>query len=340
MGTWRKTLLLRPVMKVNILALEPGCPCGSEWSGQGRRWPLQDGRMGTRLQLLRPPSRNYGLGAEHKYRETSCTTLREESMAAGQVWHYRGIRGEMTGAALTGRPGIIPTLTHIINSHIRVWSPRARGGQHKTGRSIAQWGKQQWSWRQSTNHTHRPQPAISGQCRSSKWRLDRKLRRGHWTLDSKSEAITISLFFAYILNMILYPSFFLEMYFSGSAVDHVASRDFLQEVDIVCVTVDNLDTTCPPCKFTSPVEVDSAGHLSLKNCRMPPYHPAGCYGSTVIVSDLKVSKFGSSSASDAIPSRTFPIHTSSAANPSTHSMHWHMHCKKKCLFVPIPNNRK
>ena len=83
-------------------------------------WPLQDGRMGTRLQLLRPPSRNYGLGAEHKYRETSCTTLREESMAAGQVWHYRGIRGEMTGAALTGRPGIIPTLTHIINSHIRV----------------------------------------------------------------------------------------------------------------------------------------------------------------------------------------------------------------------------
>ena len=87
-----------------------------------------------------------------------------------------------------------------------------------------------------------------------------------------------------------------------------APTGIFQVVHIVCVTVDNLDTTCPPCKFTSPVEVDSAGHLSLKNSRMPPYHPAGCAGSTVFFSDNKVSKFGSSSTSDAIPSRTFPIH--------------------------------
>ena len=40
------------------------------------------------------------------------------SMAVAQVWHYRGMRGEMTGTALTGRLGIIPTLGHIINSYI------------------------------------------------------------------------------------------------------------------------------------------------------------------------------------------------------------------------------
>ena len=101
-------------------------------------------------------------------------------------------------------------------------------------------------------------------------------------------------------------------------------RDCFQVVHVVCVAVDYLDTTSP---FESIVEVDSAGHLSLKNCRMPPYHPAGCYGSTVIVSDIKVSKFGSSSASDAIPSRTFPIIAFVGMG---------VHCRKKCLFVPIP----
>ena len=69
----------------------------------------------------------------------------------------------MTGAALTGRLGIIPTLGRII----RVYDP----SEDKT--STAQWRKgqcgRQWAWMQSTNHTHRPQPAISGQCKSSKW---------------------------------------------------------------------------------------------------------------------------------------------------------------------------
>ena len=90
-------------------------------------------------------------------------------------WQWRrcgiiGGRGEMTGAALTGRLGIIPTLGRII----RVYDPSEedsstkQGGALHSGEKASEQCGRQWSWRQSTNHTHRPQPAISGQCKSSK----------------------------------------------------------------------------------------------------------------------------------------------------------------------------
>ena len=89
----------------------------------------------------------------------------------------------MTGTALIGRLGIIlypvPTLGRIIPTLgriIRVYDPSEEDSSTKQGLGTAQWRKgirAMWSWRQSTNHTHRPQPAISGQCRSSKWETER-----------------------------------------------------------------------------------------------------------------------------------------------------------------------
>ena len=125
--------------------------------------------------------------------------------------------------------------------------------------------------------------------------------------------------------------------FSSSTITQAARQHIFQIVHIVCVAVDYPDINFPLYTVTVPgptffvVEVDSASHLSLRNCRMPPRHPASCTSSTVFFIDYKVGKLGSSSTSDAIPSCPFPIRASLVT---------FCDCKKKCLFQsPITGSK-
>ena len=81
-----------------------------------QEWSLWDGMVGQACNCCGQQAEiTRGVGRD-KY--THSQHYGRSSMAVAQVWHYRGMRGEMTGTALTGRLGIIPTLGHIINSYI------------------------------------------------------------------------------------------------------------------------------------------------------------------------------------------------------------------------------
>ena len=127
---------------------------------------------GTSLQLLWATSRNYD------WVEPST-----------QVQYTGGVNGSGAGVALQGdeRGNDRHSIDWSTGDYTHTWTYNQllhqrmipwRTAQNKEELCTVEKSQcglcvRQWSWRQSTNHTHRPQPAISGQCRSSKWETER-----------------------------------------------------------------------------------------------------------------------------------------------------------------------